>query len=508
MLGGAIRVSTPFMFVALGETLTEKSGRINLGLEGNLVLGAMVAYAISYLTGSPWLGVLAAGGAGVLLGALHGYICKLPKVNDIAVGIAMMSFGHRPRLLLRQALHPAAGAASRMPSRSATGPAIPALAQALQVNPLFFVGIALAIFMWWALRNTKWGLIVRMTGDSAASARAMGVSVDLVRFLATAAGGFLAGIGGAFLSLYYPGIWNQGLSSGQGLMAVALVIFARWDPIRCIFAALLFGAAGALGPSLQSIGISQGYYFFNAAPYILTLIIMIPQRRIEGRRPLRCRANFPSPNRTLAMSGLGGLNKSDNGVVIGLVQLQLPVVATPADLAAQTARIVEMVGKARRNLGTMDLVVFPEYALHGLSMDTNPAIMCSMDGPEVAAFRAACRANAIWGCFSIMELNPGGNPYNVGLIIDDRGRDQALLPQAPPLGAGRAVGAGRSRHPGDRWTEGLPSSASSSATTACFPKWRARPPTRAPRSCCAPPATPRPSASPGASPTRPTASTI
>lgn len=121
------------------------------------------------------------------------------------------------------------------------------------------------------------------------------------------------------------------------------------------------------------------------------------------------------------MSGLGGLNKSDNGVVIGLVQLQLPVVETTADLAAQTDKIVAMVGKARRNLGTMDLVVFPEYALHGLSMDTNPAIMCSMDGPEVAAFRHACIDNAIWGCFSIMEHNPGGNPYNVGLVIDDTG---------------------------------------------------------------------------------------
>ena len=145
----------------------------------------------------------------------------------------------------------------------------------MQVNPLFFVGIELAMAMAWALKNTKWGMIVRMAGDSAASARAMGVSVNLVRFLATAAGGFLAGIGGAFLSLSYPGSWNQGLSSGQGLMAVALVIFARWDPIRAIFAALLFGAAGAIGPSLQSIGISQGYYFFNAAPYILTLVIMI-----------------------------------------------------------------------------------------------------------------------------------------------------------------------------------------------------------------------------------------
>jgi ABC-type uncharacterized transport system permease subunit len=95
-----------------------------------------------------------------------------------------------------------------------------------------------------------------------------------VRILATAAGGFLAGIGGAFLSLSYPGSWNEGLSSGQGLMAVALVIFARWNPLRCILAALLFGAAGALGPALQSVGISEGYYFFNAAPYILTLFII------------------------------------------------------------------------------------------------------------------------------------------------------------------------------------------------------------------------------------------
>ena len=121
------------------------------------------------------------------------------------------------------------------------------------------------------------------------------------------------------------------------------------------------------------------------------------------------------------MSGLGGLNKSPNGVVIGLSQLQLPVVSTTLELEAQCHRICQLVIKARRNMPSMDLVVFPEYSLHGLSMDTNPAIMCDLDGPEVAAFRAACRANAIWGCFSIMERNPGGYPYNTGLIIDDRG---------------------------------------------------------------------------------------
>ncbi|MDX2270605.1 MAG: formamidase [Cyanobacteriota bacterium] len=121
------------------------------------------------------------------------------------------------------------------------------------------------------------------------------------------------------------------------------------------------------------------------------------------------------------MSGLGGLNKSPNGVVLGMVQLQLPQVATPDELNQQTERICQMVGKARRNMPSLDLVVFPEYALHGLSMDTNPEIMCRLDGPEVAAFSQACREHQIWGCFSLMEFNPHGNPYNSGIILDEQG---------------------------------------------------------------------------------------
>ncbi len=274
MLGGAIRVSTPFMFVAVGECLTEKSGRVNLGLEGTLVLGAMVAYAGSYHTGSPWLGVVFAGLAGSCLGAMHGYICKLPRVNDVAVGIAMMLFGTGIAFFFgKPYIQPTAPRLASIPLGGWSSDAD--LASALNVNPLFFVGILAALALGWALRNTRWGLIVRTVGDSAAAARAMGISVDLVRFLTTTVGGFLAGVGGAFLSLSYPGSWNQGLSSGQGLMAVALVIFARWSPVRCVLAALLFGGAGAIGPALQSIGVTEGYYFFNAAPYILTLGIMI-----------------------------------------------------------------------------------------------------------------------------------------------------------------------------------------------------------------------------------------
>lgn len=273
IVGGALRVSTPFMFVALGECLTEKSGRVNLGLEGTLVLGAMSAYAVSFHTGSPWLGVLAAGCAGACLGGMHGYICRLPRVNDIAIGIAMMLFGTGIAFFFGKAyIQPSAPRLGSFSLGAWTGNH--QIETALQINALLLIGVAVALLMAWAFANTKWGLIVRMTGDSAPAARAMGVSVDLVRFLATTIGGFLAGVGGAFLSLYYPGSWNQGLSSGQGLMAVALVIFARWSPVRCVIAALLFGAAGAIGPALQSIGITQGYYFFNAAPYILTLIIM------------------------------------------------------------------------------------------------------------------------------------------------------------------------------------------------------------------------------------------
>ncbi len=140
------------------------------------------------------------------------------------------------------------------------------------------------------------------------------------------------------------------------------------------------------------------------------------------------------------MTGLGGLNKTPNGVVIGLVQMQLPNVVTPADLKAQAERVAALVGKARRSSAAMDLIVFPEYSLHGLSMDTNPAIMCSLDGPEVALLRATCREQRIWGCFSLMELNPAGYPYNSGIIVDDRGGAQALLSQAASVGAGRSPG--------------------------------------------------------------------
>jgi simple sugar transport system permease protein len=285
VLGGAIRVSTPFLFVSLGECITERSGRINLGLEGTLVLSAMSAYGISYLSGSPWLGVFAAGLTGAVFGALHAGICSLPRVNDVAVGIALMLFGVGLAFYLGKPL--IEPTAPHLPAFDlGFWSSIPQVRAAFQINALFIVGVVLAPILLWALRTTRWGLLIRTAGESADAARAMGYSVNTIRLGATMFGGFLTGIGGSFLSLFYPGSWNEGLSSGQGITAVALVIFARWDPMLCLWASLLFGGAAALGPALQSVGVTSGYHLFNAAPYILTLAIMIitcsPKRTLAG----------------------------------------------------------------------------------------------------------------------------------------------------------------------------------------------------------------------------------
>lgn len=285
VLAGAIRVSTPFLLVSLGECITEKSGRINLGLEGVLIMGAMAGYGASLASGSPWLGVLVAGAVGATLGLLHGLLCSLRRVNDIAIGISIMLLGTGLAFFLGKPL--VQPQAPMLPSIAfGFWSDSPQLQSALQINPLFLLGIALAFLLHFAFRHTRWGLQLRIVGDSEDAARALGYPVLPTRIIATVLGGFLAGIGGAFLSLYYPGSWNEGLSSGQGIIAVALVIFARWEPLRCLWASLLFGGAGALGPALQAMGVTSGYYLFNAAPYVLTLGILIatcaPNRTLAG----------------------------------------------------------------------------------------------------------------------------------------------------------------------------------------------------------------------------------
>jgi simple sugar transport system permease protein len=280
----AIRVGTPYLFVSLGECITEKSGRVNLGLEGTLVMGAMAGFGVSYLTSArgvppevaPWLGVVAAGAIGAFMGALHAVICNRPRVNFVAVGIALMVFGVGLAAYLGTAL--VKPKAPRLPDIDfGFWSGNSAVRDALRINALFLVGVALAPLLAWILRDTRWGLKLRLAGESEEAAAAMGYSVPRIRLLATTVGGVLAGIGGSFLSLYYPGNWNERISTGQGLMAVALVIFARWKPVNCLWASLLFGGVGSIGLALKGqdlIGPAAGY-LWNTAPCVLTLGIMI-----------------------------------------------------------------------------------------------------------------------------------------------------------------------------------------------------------------------------------------
>jgi simple sugar transport system permease protein len=246
VFGGAIRVGTPFLYVSLGECITEKSGRVNLGLEGTLIMGAMSGYGISYLSGSPWLGI-----AMMIFGAGLAFYLGKPFIQPSAPQLPAIELGFWS--------------------------SIEQVRAALRVNVLFLIGVVLAPVLAWILKNTRWGLILRLAGESEDAAAAMGYSVNRIRIVATAIGGCLAGIGGSYLSLYYPGSWSEQISSGQGLMAVALVIFAKWNPVRCLWASLLFGGVGSIGLALQGQGKSSAAvsYLWNAAPYVLTLGIMI-----------------------------------------------------------------------------------------------------------------------------------------------------------------------------------------------------------------------------------------
>jgi len=287
IVGGALRVSAPYLFVSLGETLTEKSGRINLGLEGTLMMSAMTAYAVSSLSHSAVIGVLAAAAIGALLGAIHAFLCGKPRVNDIAVGIAMMVFGIGLAQFIGKPFIQPKSPPAKFPEISlGFWSSSDQIRANLQINVLLVVGILCVPLITWILKNTRWGLILRSVGENADTARAMGYSVNQVRLLATMAGGALAAIGGAFLTLSMTQGWNDKLANGTGLMAVALVIFARWKPANCLWAALLFGGAGAIAPALQSVNITHGRYLFQMVPYALTLAIMIatssPKRQMVG----------------------------------------------------------------------------------------------------------------------------------------------------------------------------------------------------------------------------------
>lgn len=276
-LGASVRVATPLLFAAIGETITERAGVINLGLEGAMLAGAL-ASALG-ASGGAWAGVAAAALAGAAVAAVFAGWVVGARVNQIIAGTAVtLACVGLTGTVYRQA-YGAGGAGLSLPT---LGPLpvpglsrIPVLGPALFAQPaLTYVSLALVPIVWWMLYRTRVGLALRATGEASDLARAAGVPVGWLRFWATVFGGALAGLGGASLVLAQVGTFAEKMTAGRGYVAIAIVVLGRWHPAGVALAALLFGAATALQFLFQSLGLAVPYQFFLMLPYVLTLLAL------------------------------------------------------------------------------------------------------------------------------------------------------------------------------------------------------------------------------------------
>ena len=277
-LAAAVRVATPLVLAATGETITERSGVINLGLEGTMLAGALAA-TLGATAWGPWSGVACAIAAGMLLAAVFALLAVGARADQIITGtaITLAAFG-LTGTIYRQA-YGSGGAGLTIPTlKSLAIPGlsqIPVLGSALfdQPAPTYLALLAMPI-VWWVLFRTRLGLALRATGEGAAMARAAGVRTNLIRSGATVVGGGFAGLAGASLVLAQVGSFTEGMTAGRGYVAIAIVVLGRWHPGGIALGALLFGVATALQFLLQTLGLDAPYQLFLMLPYLLTLLAL------------------------------------------------------------------------------------------------------------------------------------------------------------------------------------------------------------------------------------------
>lgn len=277
-LAATIRVATPLLFAATGETVTERSGIINLGIEGIMLTGALAA-ALGATAWGAWAGLGSAFLAGMLLAAVFALIAIGARADQIIAGTAItLAAVGLTGTIYRQAFG-AGGAALTIPTfqpLSIPGlSGIPVLGPALFEQPApTYLAFACLPLVWWVLFRTRLGLALRATGEAAAMARAAGVRTGLMRAGATVVGGGFAGLGGATLVLAQVGTFAERMTAGRGFLAIAIVVLGRWHPVGVGLAALLFGAATAVQFLFQALGVQAPYQLFFMLPYALTLLAL------------------------------------------------------------------------------------------------------------------------------------------------------------------------------------------------------------------------------------------
>jgi simple sugar transport system permease protein len=252
---------TPLVFAALGELVTEKSGVLNLGVEGMMVMGAVCGFVVAAQTGSLWLGVLAALLAGAAMGGLFALLTLTFQANQVAAGLALTIFGL---------------GASAYIGLDYTSVALTGMQQLLfSLDPLIYLSFVLFAGVSWFLYRTKAGLVLRGIGEAPASAHAIGYPVIPIRYLAVMFGGAMAGLGGAYLALVYTPLWVEGMAAGRGWISLALVVFATWRPLRVLFGAYLFGGITIVQFHVQAIGVDLPSQLLSMLPYLATIVVLV-----------------------------------------------------------------------------------------------------------------------------------------------------------------------------------------------------------------------------------------
>jgi len=295
VFAAAVRAGTPVLFATLGEIFAERSGVLNLGVEGMMLVGALAGFVTTVRTGNPWLGVLAAGAVGGLLSLVHAVLCVTLRANQVASGLALTIFGTGLSAALGKSFVgvPATGF---HPTPLPWLGDLPVLGPVLfRQDPLVYLSYLLVPAAWYALYRTRWGLNVRAVGERPEAADAMGVDVARVRYTCVAIGGVLAGLGGTFLSTAYTSMWIEDMTAGRGWIAVALVIFATWDPLRAVVGAYLFGGVNALQLHLQATGTHLPVYLMLMAPYLFTIVVLVFATRETARKRLGAPAALSVP---------------------------------------------------------------------------------------------------------------------------------------------------------------------------------------------------------------------
>jgi ABC-type uncharacterized transport system permease subunit len=269
VLRAAIRAGSPLLVGTLGEIYTERSGVLNLGVEGVMLMGAVTAFAVTQTTGSIAIGILAAMIAGGLMGLLHGFMSVTLKVNQYVAGLSLVMVGSGVSSLIGLGYIGIRGKTLR-----------PVF---LGFDIMVYLFIALALVLWFTLYKTRIGIEIRSVGENPAAADAMGINVNKTRYICTVLGGALIGLAGAYLSTAYLGSWTENMTSGRGWIILALTIFASWDPRGAVLGAWIFGGVEALQYRLQPLGISPS--FLGMLPFIATIIILVVSGRLsKGNR--------------------------------------------------------------------------------------------------------------------------------------------------------------------------------------------------------------------------------